>query len=136
MKPLTHTNAVIFFDGVCVLCNSSIAWIIKIDKKKVLKFSPLQGAYAKSVLGLTAPESNDSLIFYRHSAQYEKGEAIIQILKSLGSFYRFLGYLLDLIPLFFLNFCYDFIANNRYRLFGKTDTCLLVDNENADRFIP
>lgn len=127
---------VIFFDGFCVLCSGTVALLIKIDKKRIFQYSSLQGSYAQEVLNLSNINSGASVIFRSDGKSYEKAEAVIHILKKLGLFYKFLGFLLNLLPLFILDRLYDLIAANRYRLFGKNDTCLIPDETNRSLFIP
>lgn len=67
---------------------------------------------------------------------YDKAEAVIQILIKLGGIYKFMGIVLKVFPLVILNMLYEFIARNRYRIFGKNDACLIPTNEIRDLFIP
>lgn len=127
---------VIFFDGYCVLCSGTVALLIKIDKKRIFQYSSLQGSYAQEALNLNNIKSGASVIFLSRGRSYKKAEAVIHILKKLGSIYKFLGFLLNLLPLFILDQIYHLIAANRYRLFGKNETCLIPDETNRDLFIP
>lgn len=127
---------IIFFDGFCVLCSGTVALLIKIDKKRIFQYSSLQGNYAQQVLNLNNINSGASVIFLTDGRSYEKAEAVIHILKKLGLFYKFLGFLLNLLPLFILDRLYHLIAKNRYRLFGKNDTCLIPNETDRSLFIP
>ena len=129
-------NNVIFFDGFCVLCSGTVALLIKIDKKRIFQYSSLQGSYAQEVLNLSNINSGASVIFRSDGRSYVKAEAVIHILKKLGPIYKFLGFLLNLLPLFMLDRLYNLIAENRYRMFGKNDTCLIPDEANRSLFIP
>ena len=129
-------NDVIFFDGFCVLCSGTVALLIKLDKRRVFKYSSLQGQYAKEVLNLRYVESGASVVFRNQGATYEKAEAVIHILIKLGGFYKFLGCLLKLLPTFVLNVAYTFIARNRYHFFGKNDSCLIPKEEDRQLFLP
>ncbi|MES2744044.1 MAG: DCC1-like thiol-disulfide oxidoreductase family protein [Bdellovibrionota bacterium] len=126
----------VFFDGVCNLCNSTVNLLIKIDKKRRLKYSSLQGEYRKSLGQLDEPNTVDSIIFLTEGRVYLQGEAIVHILIKLGGVYQVLGRLLSAFPLFVLNKLYDLIARNRYSLFGKRDLCRIPSNDIKDRFIP
>lgn len=127
---------VIFFDGFCVLCSSTVALLIKIDKRRNFQYSSLQGSYAQVVLNLTNINSGSSVIFYSDGRTYEKAEAVIHILKKLDPIYKLFGFLLNLLPLFILDRLYNLIAANRYRLFGKNQTCLISNETNRNLFIP
>ena len=127
---------VIFFDGICVLCSGTVAFLIEIDKDRVLKYSSLQGKYAKEVLDLRHTESVSSVIFSSGGTNYERSESVIHILIKLGGFYKLLGILLNLFPLFLLNWTYDLVARYRYRFFGKNDFCLIPKEEDEKLFLP
>lgn len=127
---------VILFDGYCVLCNNTVALLIDIDKNRVLRYSSLQGKYATEISDLNLFKSGKSVIFYTEGVAYEKAKAIIKILIKLGGFYKFLGRLLNLLPLFFLNWVYDLIASHRYHLFGKTDSCFIPKEKDKILFLP
>ncbi|MBK9324346.1 MAG: DUF393 domain-containing protein [Bdellovibrionaceae bacterium] len=132
---VTTDPRVVFFDGLCVLCNGAISILLKIDKRRILKYSSLQGEYAKRFLDSRYTNSGESVVFLNQGYLYEKAEAVIQILSALGGTYKFAALFLSVFPLFILNSLYDFIARNRYRLFGKRDACLIPTNENKDLFI-
>jgi predicted DCC family thiol-disulfide oxidoreductase YuxK len=127
---------IIFFDGFCVLCSGTVARLIKIDEKKRLKYSSLQGRYAQEILEIPRIEANASAIFFSEGGLYEKAEAVIRILIKLGGIYKLGGIALSILPLFMLDRFYEFIARNRYRLFGKRDSCLSPTEENKNRFVP
>lgn len=125
---------VVFFDGLCVLCSGTVNKLLKIDKKRVLRYSSLQGEYANKFLDLRYTKSDESVVFLRQGHLYEKAQAVIQILYVLGSIYRLAAMCLSIFPRFILNSLYGFIARNRYCLFGKRDTCLVPTKENRDLF--
>ena len=127
---------IVFFDGVCNLCNRSVNFLIKHDKKGVLKFASLQSAFAKNTLpkSLLDSEALDSILFYTDGKYYEKSNAILKLCKTLGGFFYVfqLGYLL---PPFLRNGVYTLIANNRYRWFGTTAHCSVPATDLKDRFV-
>ncbi len=127
---------VLFFDGFCVLCSGTVRLLIKIDKKRILKYSSLQGNLAKVTLDSRHFGSNESVVFWEEGVFYERSEAVIRILVRLGGAYKIAGFALRIFPFFALNFLYSFIARNRFRIFGKNDSCLVPTTENRDRFIP
>lgn len=128
-------NHVIFFDGLCVLCIGTVNILLKFDKKRILRYSSLQGEYANGLLDLRHTKSGASVVFLSQGHLYEKAEAVIQILCVLGGIYKLAAMFLNIFPLFILNSLYDLIARNRYRLFGIRDTCVVPTNENKDLFI-
>jgi predicted DCC family thiol-disulfide oxidoreductase YuxK len=127
---------IVFFDGVCNLCNRSVNFLIKNDKKGVLKFASLQSEFAKKTLPKTLLNNKDldSILFYTEGKYYEKSNAILKLCKILGGFFYVfqLGYLL---PPFLRNGLYMLIANNRYRWFGTTAQCRVPTTDLKERFL-
>ena len=126
----------VFFDGVCNLCNRSVNFLISKDKKEVLKFASLQSEYAQNTIPkeLLNRENLDTIIVYSDGQFYDRSNAVLKLCKILGGgFYVFLiGYL---IPRFIRDGLYRFIANNRYRWFGKQDYCRIPTKDLQDRFL-
>ena len=79
-----NKSMVVFFDGVCNLCQGSVRYLIKHDKKNALKFASLQGSYAKSFLPTTELESLDTILFYDGENLFKKSSAILKLSKILG----------------------------------------------------
>jgi predicted DCC family thiol-disulfide oxidoreductase YuxK len=127
---------IVFFDGVCVLCRESVAKLLRIDKKRVLRYSSLQGIYAQNILSTHSKKSGDSVLFLRNGHLYEKSEAVIKILSTIGGPYQLVALFLNAFPLLVLNWLYDIVAEHRYRLFGKSNECLLPTDEVKELFIP
>ena len=127
---------IVFFDGVCNLCNRSVNFLIKQDKKNVLKFASLQSAYAQKVVpkALLNHEKLDNIIVYTDGKFYDRSIAVLKLCKILGGLFTvfLIGYLL---PRFIRDGLYSFIANNRYRWFGKTDQCRVPTAELKKRFL-
>lgn len=125
---------VVFFDGVCTLCQRSVRYLLKHDKKKVLKFAPLQGQYAKKTLPPEDLKNLKSIVFYDGKALYKKSTAILKLCTILGGGHKLLlvGYLL---PKFLRNGLYSFIAQNRYRWFGQQEHCMVPTKDIQDRFL-
>jgi predicted DCC family thiol-disulfide oxidoreductase YuxK len=125
----------VFFDGVCTLCNRGVNFLIKHDKKGVLKFASLQSEYAQNVIpkALLDRDNLDTIIVYTDGKFYERSKAVLKLCKVLGGgFYVVLiGYL---IPRFIRDGLYRFIANNRYRWFGTQSQCR-VPTPDLKRFL-
>ena len=126
----------IFFDGYCNLCNSFIDFLIKRDSKEILKFSSLQSESAKKLLPSHFLEnvSPETVIYLRDGKVYDKSTAVIKIMCDIGGFYKI--FLIGFIfPKFFRDSIYDFIARNRYKIFGKSETCRLPTENEKARFL-
>ena len=127
---------IVFFDGVCTLCNSSVNFLIKQDKKGILKFASLQSDYARKVITkeVLNREKLDTIIVYTDGEFYDRSNAVLKLCKALGGVYCIflIGYL---IPRFIRDGLYRFVANNRYRWFGKKDHCMVPSQELKERFL-
>ena len=125
---------VIFFDGYCGLCNGFVDFMIKIDKEGLFKFSPLQSEYAKSNLNPSDTLDLKSVVVLIDGKSYRKAEGVFKALTSIGGVWRMTA-IFNSFPNSILNFGYELVAENRYRLFGKRDTCRLPTQEEKSRFI-
>ena len=127
---------IIFFDGVCNLCNSSVNRLIKNDVKKVFKFASLQSEFAKSFVPdhLLNYKNLDTILFYKNGQFYDRSNAVLNICKALGG--RFNVFLIGyIIPRFMRDTLYRFVAKNRYKWFGKKDSCIIPSEELKGRFL-
>lgn len=121
-----HHEYIILFDGVCNLCNSTINFIIKHDQKRIFRYAALQsetGQKLKSQLKIQSVDP-DTVILIKNNKVYEKSDAVFKILSKLPGAIKML-YPLIFLPRFIRDFIYDLIAANRYKFFGKRDTCMI-----------
>jgi predicted DCC family thiol-disulfide oxidoreductase YuxK len=125
---------IVFFDGVCNLCQGSVRYLIKYDKKGVLKFASLQGNYAKDFINETEIQSMQSILFFDGKMLYKKSTAVLKLSRLLGGWHQLLllGYIL---PRFIRDWLYNIVAKNRYRWFGKKDQCMLPSKGFENRFL-
>jgi len=127
---------VILFDGVCNLCNGLVNWVIDHDKKNLFSFASLQSNYGQGVvkrLNITGDYMNTFILMDEDEAFFRSG-AILRVLKYLGGVY-WLAYVFIIVPAFIRNFIYDIIARNRYRWFGKRDSCRVPTSELKLKFL-
>lgn len=129
-----NTKTILFFDGVCNLCNGAVDFFIYKDKKRKIHYAPLQGSYAHKILDKSRLEKLDTVVLVHNDKVYLKSQAIIQSLILLG-FPYYLAIILKLIPTFISDKVYDFVALNRYSFFGKQDTCRLPTEEEKALFL-
>jgi len=126
---------VVLFDGVCNYCNTMVRFAIRNDSKARLKFSPLQsqtGQQLKSQFNI--PPEIDSVIFIDNNKAYTYADAAIRICKYLDwpakALFAFIVF-----PKFIRQPTYKWIAKNRYRWFGKKETCMIPTPEVRGRFL-
>lgn len=130
-----ENSKVILFDGVCNLCNDSVKFIIKNDKRNIFKFAPLQGKYGIKIqnsYNINTTKIN-SIILVDGKNTFTKSSAALRIAKDLRAPF-FMFYVFIIIPVFIRNFIYDLIAKNRYKWFGKMDNCMIPTKELKSKF--
>lgn len=123
---MDSNHPIVFFDGVCGLCNRSIDFLVRVDRARKLRFAPLQGRTAAKLLPVEAigPDKFESIVFLENGRVYTHSDAILRIGMSLGGIWSYSG-LAVLIPRPLRDSLYRWIARNRYRWFGKRRTCRL-----------
>jgi predicted DCC family thiol-disulfide oxidoreductase YuxK len=132
---MTPNHPIVFFDGVCNLCNASVQWLIKRDQKHQFRFAPLQGETAKLHLKITDENAiPQSVILFENGKVYQKSTAALRLAVKLG-FPWFLAGIFFIIPRFLRDWVYDYIARNRYRWFGKKDACMIPTPELKALFL-
>jgi predicted DCC family thiol-disulfide oxidoreductase YuxK len=132
-----NTNPIIFFDGVCNLCNGFVQFVIRHDKKKSFLFAPLQSAAGKQALaevGATYKRVPDSVILLYRGQYFVKSAAALQIFGLLGGAWPILK-MFNAVPLALRDGVYGIIARNRYKWFGKKDACMIPTPELKARFL-
>lgn len=128
-------NAVVLFDGVCNLCNGSVQWLIRHDKERILRYTPLQGVAAKELLNSQNPEVYpDSILLVHDGRVYSESSAVLKIASLLGFPWN-LSCVFYIIPTFVRNVLYRIIARNRYKWFGKKESCMMPDESTRQLFI-
>lgn len=133
-SPQTQHVSILFFDGVCVLCNGFADFILKQDRGRTLHLASLQGETAAAMLPEEMRTHMRSVIFVHQGKTYTQSEAVIRILMQLGGFYS-IAMLLLIVPSFISNAMYRYISRNRYAWFGKRVSCRLPLPEEMDRFL-
>ena len=137
MLNVPKNKKIILFDGVCNLCDAVVQFVIKHDKNDVFRFVALQSEMGQGILkhiGID-PKNIDSVILYEPGiAYYYKSTAAIEIAKSLGGFWH-LGTVFRIIPTGIRNQLYDYIAKNRYKWYGKKETCWIPTKELKSKFL-
>ncbi len=128
---------IILFDGVCNLCNSAINFIIKRDKKDIFRYASLQSEIGKKLIAerkIDTSKLDSILLIDPKVAYYYKSTAALQIAKQLSGLYPLLSVFL-IFPTFFRDWIYDIIAKNRYKWFGKKESCMIPTPELKALFI-
>lgn len=134
---LPKHKKLILFDGVCNLCNNTVQFIIKHDKKNIFMFAALQSDIGKRIIKTHQIDTSklDSILLYANEKGItHKSTAALKIALHLG-------FPISIISMFFIiptsirNWVYDYIAKNRYKWYGKKDACMIPTPELRSKFI-
>ncbi|RYD56531.1 MAG: thiol-disulfide oxidoreductase DCC family protein [Sphingobacteriales bacterium] len=126
------TYPVLYFDGVCNLCNNTVRFIIKHDKKKQFRFAALQSVSGQMMADKL--KDTESVILAYKGEYYSKSDAALKTMAILGGIWR-VGLVGHILPSFLRNMLYDWVARNRYRWFGRLNQCMIPTPELKSRFL-
>lgn len=136
---LSKDRNIIFFDGYCNLCNWGVNLLLKLDTNSFFIFCSLQSESATNILSTKGFNKNeisdlDNIVLLKQNNIFVKSDAILEICRELSGAYKLL-FFLKFIPKFFRDFIYSFIAQNRYKVFGKKSICRVPNENEITRFI-
>ncbi len=127
----------ILFDGVCNLCNGAINFVIKRDKKDTFRYASLQSEIGRKLISdrnIDSSKLDSILLIDSNEGYFYKSTAALQIAKQLSGIYPLL-YVFLILPKFFRDWIYDIVAKNRYKWFGKKESCMIPTPELKALFI-
>lgn len=130
------TKPIILFDGVCNLCNNSVQFVIKHDPSDKFMFAALQSERGQQLLQQynLATAGFDSFVLIQNEKVFLKSTAALQVAKQLSGPVKLL-YGFIIVPAFIRNAVYAFIAKNRYKWFGKKDSCMIPSPSLQSKFL-
>ncbi|HEY8403936.1 MAG TPA: thiol-disulfide oxidoreductase DCC family protein [Flavobacteriales bacterium] len=129
-------EAIVLFDGVCNLCNGFVNWVIDRDPKAKVMFGSLQSEEAKWLLSKfgESPDYLDSIVAIKNDKLYKNSRAVLEICLTIGGVYKLMGVFL-IVPNFIRDAVYKWVARNRYKWFGKSESCRIPTPELKSRFL-
>lgn len=136
MEKLPKDKQIILFDGVCNLCDNAVQYIIKKDTKDIFRFVSLQsdlGQEIQNYLGIQSRKIDSIVLYIPGKAYYIKSTAAIEIAKELTYLNWFTFFLL--FPSWLRDPIYDYIAKNRYKWYGKKNSCMMPTPEIKAKFL-
>jgi len=127
---------IVIFDGICNFCHRAVNFIIQRDPKRQFKFAPVQSDYAQAVMrkhrvNMTGIET---FVLIKNGRCFTQTNAALEITKTLSGLWC-LFYIFKIVPRPTRDYVYQVFARNRYRLFGRAQSCLLPSKEIKSRFI-
>lgn len=131
-----HPLRIVFFDGVCNLCNGTVDFLVRHDHRRELRYASLQSEIGQRMLaayGLPTAEFG-SFIYLDRGRPHLRSSGAIRVAMRLGGLWTLMGVFL-IVPPFIRNAVYDWVARNRYRWFGKRETCRLPTPEERALFL-
>ena len=137
MIDLPKNKKIILFDGVCNLCDSAVQYIIKHDKKDIFRFVALQSELGISIckyLGISFSKMDSIILYDPGTAYFYKSSAVIEIGNELGGMYSLIS-VFKILPEKLRNYIYDYIAKNRYKWYGKKESCMIPTPELKAKFL-
>src|ERR1700690_4068987 len=135
-------HPILLYDGVCGLCNRFVRFVLKHDHEDRFRFAALQSNLARAILlgqGLN-PDALDTVYLVFDYGQpgerlLARNEAATAVARELGGFWRFWAAVLNLLPKGFCDWRYALVARNRYRFFGRYETCPLPKEKDRHKFL-
>lgn len=131
-----ENKSIILFDGVCNLCNASVNFVIRHDKKGQFLFASLQSDAAREILLHFNLENlnTDTVVLVEDNKIYDKSSAALKIAKQLDGIFKVFS-IFFIVPKFLRDWIYVIIAKNRYQCFGKRESCMIPSPELKNRFL-
>ncbi len=135
-------QTIVFFDGYCGLCSHSVDFLIERDRDRKLVYSPLQGETARALLNEKQRNDLESVVVVTRdpirgiTAQFSKSDALLFASGKLGPGWSALTGILRVFPRPLRDMVYDLIARNRFKFFGKRESCRLPTTEERKLFLP
>ena len=133
-------RAIVFFDGDCSLCHTSVRFLIRLDRQQRLYFAPLQGVAAQALLPQVDREALNTVVYHRVASNgsithHTRSDAVLFAVIYTRSLLRFAAHIARLLPSSFRNWLYNCVANNRSKWF-HTNSCRLPSRAEHDRILP
>jgi predicted DCC family thiol-disulfide oxidoreductase YuxK len=129
-------DKVIIFDGICNFCSNAVRFIINRDSKATYRFIPMQTELGRQLLAQYGydPDNTQTFLLLTTEGILDRTDAALEILKAFSWHWQSLR-ILQALPKPFRDWFYDVLARNRYRWFGKKDTCMIPSDEIKSRFL-
>lgn len=131
-----YDHPIVFFDGLCGLCNRSVDFLVTRDRQHNLRYAPLQGETSQKLLSLPPDADYSTMILWDHGRTYQRSDAVWRCLTHAGGLWGILGQVMRCVPRPLRNWGYGFVARNRYRFFGKKESCRIPKPEERALFLP
>ncbi len=133
---MNDAGPIVFFDGTCGMCSWSVRWMLKHDRKAVLRFAPIQGETYANLDHAGKPVDMSSMVFVRQGKLYTRSEAVAQMLMAMGGWPAIFGIKLWAVPRPIRDWGYRMVAANRYKIAGRVERCEVPNEADRARMLP
>jgi predicted DCC family thiol-disulfide oxidoreductase YuxK len=133
----TPPRNVLYYDGVCGLCDHLVRFVLRRDRRDRFRFAPLQSELARRTLAAAGRDASDLDTVYvrtRDGRLLDRARAVLWVIAELGGAWRLVR-VFGVLPTFLLDAVYRLVARTRYRLFGRFDACRLPSAEEREKFL-
>ena len=134
MEHFFKNKSIVLFDGYCNLCDSSVQFVLNHEKNQELLFTSLQSELGKQLLNYFNLNNAESVILIENNKCYSQSSAALRITRYLKGAYPML-FLFIIVPPFIRNWVYNYNEKNRYKWYGKKDSCMIPNKELIKRFL-
>lgn len=138
MQVFKNVEHLLCYDGQCLFCDRIIRFLLKKDKSKKFFFCSLQSELTQNYLASIGCEDAKTLktvVYVKSGKPFIKSNAAIHVLNDLGGGWKWVGFLLKILPLFIRDFMYQLISKHRYKVFGQLASCNVPDETEKKRFL-
>lgn len=133
---IPQEKAIVIFDGYCNVCNGWVDFILKRDKKDQFYFTANQNEAGKEVLSAFGEKTVDvsSVYLFKNGKLHKRSAAALRVFTMLPFPWMLMGVFI-LVPSFIRDVVYNYIANNRYKWYGKKESCRIPTAEERAKFL-
>jgi predicted DCC family thiol-disulfide oxidoreductase YuxK len=133
---VTDQRPLVFYDGLCGLCDRFVQFVLRYDRRGHICFAPLQGEAAERWLAQDEIHDLTSIVVLTaEGAKLKQSAAVAHVLQHMGGVWPVISISMRIVPAFFRDFFYRAVARVRYRVFGKFDACRLPSPSERRRFL-
>lgn len=133
---MTRDSPIVFFDGTCGMCSASVRWMLRHDRKGLLRFAPLRGETYAHLDRADKPMDMNSMVFVQRNELYVGSDAVAQILMAMGGWPGVLGLKLWAIPRPIRDWLYRTLSAHRYEIAGRVERCEIPSESDRAKLLP
>lgn len=128
---------VVFYDGVCAMCNGIVRLMLRIDERGIFRFAALEGDTAAQARRMhpEIPDDIETMVYLRDGEVFVRSRGAFEALREVAYPWKAISWL-RVLPTALTDFFYRLLAASRYRVFGKYDVCPLPPPQHRERFLP